>query len=199
MIAKKCLGIAMAPLAPLLLFLLLSFFNSFFLIFFAIFLIIQIFFLYFFRDAERKIEDGIISPADGKILYARDKKISIFMSIFDMHVNLAPYDGKITKMVYKKGQHKPAYGNVEKNERMEIHIATDIGEIVVRQIAGIFARRILPYVREGKKIRKGEKIGIIKFGSRVEVLLPDDCTIVVREGEKIRAGMTIAMAKNFNL
>ena len=197
MIAKGCHKIALAPLPFLLIFFILSFLNHVFIIFAFLAAIFQIFFLYFFRDIERRIGNDIVSPADGKILYARKNKIAIFMSIFDMHVNLAPYDGKVIKMVYKKGKHKPAYGDVSKNERMEIYMDTEIGEIVIIQIAGIFARRILPYVKEGQYVKKGEKLGIIKFGSRVEIMLPENCQIIVKEGEKIKAGNTIAVIKNF--
>ncbi len=192
MIARGCYGIALSPLPFLIIFLILAIFNDNFIILAFIAAIIQSFFLYFFRDADRRIGDGIISPADGKVLYVKGNEIAIFMSIFDMHVNLAPYDGKIEKMIYKKGEHKPAYGDTSKNERMEIYMDTEIGEIVIAQIAGIFARRILPYVKEGQYIKKGEKIGIIKFGSRVELKLPKNCKIVVKKGGKIKAGGTIA-------
>ncbi|KAA0007235.1 MAG: phosphatidylserine decarboxylase [Thermoplasmata archaeon] len=192
MIARGCYGIALSPLPFLIIFLILAIFNDNFIILAFIAAIIQSFFLYFFRDADRRIGDGIISPADGKVLYVKGNEIAIFMSIFDMHVNLAPYDGKIEKMIYKKGEHKPAYGDTSKNERMEIYMDTEIGEIVIAQIAGIFARRILPYVKEGQYIKKGEKIGIIKFGSRVELKLPKNCKIVVKKGRKIKAGETIA-------
>jgi phosphatidylserine decarboxylase len=192
MIARGCYRIALSPLPFLIIFLILAIFNDNFIILAFIAAIIQSFFLYFFRDADRRIGDGIISPADGKVLYVKGNEIAIFMSIFDMHVNLAPYDGKIEKMIYKKGEHKPAYGDTSKNERMEIYMDTEIGEIVIAQIAGIFARRILPYVKEGQYIKKGEKIGIIKFGSRVELKLPKNCKIVVKKGRKIKAGETIA-------
>ena len=192
MIAKKCYLTAFLPLPFLIVFLILSYFYFSFLFLFLILLLIQLFFLYFFRDAKREIKDGIISPADGKVVEAGEK-ISIFMSIFDMHVNLAPYHGKIKKMVYKKGEHKPAYGDVSRNERMEIYMETEIGEIVVIQIAGIFARRIVPYVKEGDEVKKGDKIGIIKFGSRVELILPKNVDIVVRKGDKIKAGETVAI------
>jgi len=192
MIAKGCYGIALSPLPFLIIFSILAIFNNNFVILAFIAAIVQSFFLYFFRDVERRTGDGIISPADGKVLYVKGNEIAIFMSIFDMHVNLAPYDGKIEKMIYKKGEHKPAYGDTSKNERMEIYMDTEIGEIVIAQIAGIFARRILPYVKEGQYIKKGEKIGIIKFGSRVELKLPKNCKIVVKKGRKIKAGETIA-------
>ena len=193
MIAKKCYLIAFAPMPFLLIFLFLSIFNKIFFPFFILLFIFQSFFIYFFRDVKRKIGNGIISPADGKVLYAKGNKISIFMNIFDMHVNLAPYEGKIIRMEYKKGEHKPAYKDVSKNERMEIYMDTNIGEIVIIQIAGIFARRILPYVKEGDYVKKGDKIGIIKFGSRVETILPKNCKVLVKEGKKIKAGDTIAM------
>ncbi len=197
MIAKGCHKIALAPLPFLLIFSIFSFLNHAFIIFAFLATIFQIFFLYFFRDVKRKIGDDITSPADGKVLYAKKNKIAIFMSIFDMHVNLAPYEGRIKRMVYKRGMHKPAYGDVSKNERMEIYMETGIGGIVINQIAGIFARRILPYVKEGQYVKKGEKLGIIKFGSRVEVILPENCKIIVKEGQKIKAGNTIAVIKNF--
>jgi len=192
MIAKGCYGIALSPLPFLLIFSILSIFNRNFVILAFVAAFIQSFFLYFFRDVKREINNGIISPADGRVLYVKDNEIAIFMSVFDMHVNLAPYDGKIKKMIYRKGKHKPAYGETSKNERMEIYMDTEIGEIAIIQIAGIFARRILPYVGEGQYVKKGEKIGIIKFGSRVELKLPENCKITIRRGDKIKAGETIA-------
>ncbi|MCD6222194.1 MAG: phosphatidylserine decarboxylase, partial [Thermoplasmata archaeon] len=134
MIAKGCYGIALSPLPFLIIFSILAIFNNNFVILAFIAAIVQSFFLYFFRDVERRTGDGIISPADGKVLYVKGNEIAIFMSIFDMHVNLAPYDGKIEKMIYKKGEHKPAYGDTSKNERMEIYMDTEIGEIVIAQI-----------------------------------------------------------------
>ncbi|MCD6512833.1 MAG: phosphatidylserine decarboxylase [Thermoplasmata archaeon] len=192
MIAKKCYTTAFAPMPFIVLFALLSIFYHLFIFILILFILIQIFFVYFFRDMPRKIEDGIISPADG-VVVEKDGKISIFMSVFDMHVNLSPYDGVVKSMKYTKGLHKPAYGDVSKNERMEIVMETDIGEIVVVQIAGIFARRIVPYVNEGDRVKKGDKIGVIKFGSRVEVILPENAKIVVDRGRKIKAGETIAL------
>ncbi|MCD6448318.1 MAG: phosphatidylserine decarboxylase [Thermoplasmata archaeon] len=198
MIAKKCIHIALFPLPFLILSLLFIHFHHLAIIPFFLLLLLQIFFLYFFRDVERHIEDGIISPADGKILYAGRHSVSIFMSIFDMHVNLMPYDGKIVSMKHIYGSHRPAYGNVEKNERMEIEIESDIGRIKLIQIAGVFARRIVPYIKEGDFVKKGEKIGIIRFGSRVEIILPESCHVVAGEGKKIKAGEKIAEIKQQN-
>lgn len=188
MIAKKCFHIAFIPLPFLLLFLILRFY-----ILLIIATILQIFFLFFFRDVGREIEGGIISPADGKIMYARNNKISIFMSIFDMHVNLMPYDGRIIKIRHFRGKHLPAYKDVSKNERVEIEIESDIGKIKLIQIAGIFARRIVTYINEGEYVKKGEKIGIIRFGSRVELILPKKCKIIIKEKEKVKAGETVAI------
>lgn len=192
MIAKKCLHIALAPLPFLIISFTLLFYNMLFLILFISALACQLFFIFFFRDVKREIKDGIISPADGKIMEANNK-ISIFMSIFDMHVNLMPCDGKIVKMNYFKGKHAPAFKDVSKNERLEIEIESRIGKIKLIQIAGIFARRIVPYIKEGDKLKKGEKIGIIRFGSRVELYLPADCKVIVRKNQKVKAGETIAI------
>jgi phosphatidylserine decarboxylase len=144
----------------------------------------------------RNIGSDIISPADGKVIYASDNKIAIFMSLFDMHVNLMPYDGKIVEIHHYRGEHKPAYSDVSKNERMEIEIDSSIGKIKLIQIAGIFARRIIPYVKEGEYVKKGDKIGIIRFGSRVEMYLPERCEIIVSNGQKIKAGQTVARIQN---
>ncbi|HEC76755.1 MAG TPA: phosphatidylserine decarboxylase [Thermoplasmatales archaeon] len=192
MIAKKCISTALAPFPFLLTSIILSFFYQFFIFLTILILSIQIFFIYFFRDMSRNIEEGIISPADGRVFYAEKNKISIFMSLFDMHVNLMPYDGKVVSIRHYDGIHEPAYGNVSKNERQEIEIESDIGNIKIIQIAGIFARRILCYVREGDFLKKGEKIGVIKFGSRVEMHLPENCIFFVEKGEKIKAGETVA-------
>ena len=198
MIAKKCIHIALFPLPFLILSLFFIHFHHLAIIPFSLLLLLQIFFLYFFRDVGRHIEDGIISPADGKVLYAGRHSVSIFMSIFDMHVNLMPYDGKIVSMKHIYGSHRPAYGDVEKNERMEIEIESDIGRIKLIQIAGVFARRIVPYIKEGDFVKKGEKIGIIRFGSRVEIILPESCHVVAGEGKKIKAGEKIAEIKQQN-
>ena len=140
----------------------------------------------------RTVGEGVISPADGRVLYVEHNTLAIFMSLMDMHVNLMPYEGRIVKMKHYEGGHAPAYGNVGNNERLETEIESEIGKIKVVQIAGMIARRIVPYVREGDTLGKGDKIGIIRFGSRVELVLPRSCQIVVREGQKIKAGETIA-------
>ena len=192
MIAKKCIPVALSPLPFFLILCILSFLRYFFVFGAVIFLIVQLFFLFFFRDMPRTVGEGVISPADGRVLYVEHNTLAIFMSLMDMHVNLMPYEGRIVKMKHYEGGHAPAYGNVGNNERLEMEIESEIGKIKVVQIAGMIARRIVPYVREGDSPGKGDKIGIIRFGSRVELVLPRSCQIVVREGQKIKAGETIA-------
>ncbi len=192
MIARKCVHVALSPLPFLAIFLVLASINSIFLYPLFLALLTQFFFLYFFRDMPRKIGDGIISPADGRIINAEDGRVAIFMSLLDMHVNFMPYDGKIVRMKHYDGGHAPAYGDAGKNERMEIDIESSVGKIKVIQIAGMVARRIVPYIKEGDVMKKGDKIGIIRFGSRVDVLLPENCKMVVKKGQKIKAGETLA-------
>ena len=169
--------------------------------------ILTVFIVSFFRNPERsyKPQDKlVISPADGKILKIEDvgiegtiagrfKKISIFMNVFNVHVNRAPYAGKIEKIQYHKGKFLSA--NLDKasaeNERNEVLIRTEDKRAVwVVQIAGLIARRIVCWTSEGADIQKGERFGLIRFGSRVEVFLPPDSTVVVRPGDKVRAGQT---------
>jgi len=160
---------------------------------FIFILILTIFTIFFFRDPPREIHNGIISPADGKIDYVDARRLEIFMSPLDCHITRAPVSGKITKIIYKKGTFFPAYRRGEQNERNEIYISNEGGEFKVTQIAGFFARRIVCYVREGEEVKKGQKIGIIRFGSRITVDFPEGYRITRKPGEKIKAGETIAI------
>jgi phosphatidylserine decarboxylase len=133
--------------------------------------------LIFFRDPERKIGKGIVSPADGIIRDLKIEKdqvfISIFMGVTNVHVNRIPIDGTITQMKHFPGKHMRAYKKEsEYNERVTIDIDSSLGKVQLIQIAGLIARRIYPYIKNGDKLRKGDKIGIIRFGSRVDVYLP---------------------------
>ncbi|MEE9911189.1 MAG: phosphatidylserine decarboxylase family protein [Deltaproteobacteria bacterium] len=168
---------------------------------------VTIFIVCFFRNPERNFQDEdklVICPADGKVIRIEDvevsgtiagrfKKISIFMNVFNVHVNRAPYDGAIEKIHYHKGRFLSA--NLDKasaeNERNEIMIRTGDGRAVwVVQIAGLIARRIVCWTREGASVKKGERFGLIRFGSRVEVFLPSDSRIIVNLDDKVRAGQT---------
>jgi len=156
----------------------------------------------FFRDPERDIGKGIVACADGKIREINklkdDKvgectKISTFMNLYNVHVNRIPLDGIIKNVVHKQGLHLPAFKKEsEKNEQLITIIDTNIGMIKVVQIAGTLARRIVPYIKKEDKLKKGEKIGIIRFGSRVDVYLPSKKikTISVKTGDTVKAGET---------
>lgn len=170
-----------------------------------VFILISIYVLWFFRDPERipPSDDGYISPADGKVIkifetedpyIGKAKGVSIFMSAFDVHVNRSPCDGEIVKKNYKKGKFKVAStdGAQFENERNEIMMKGKKGEkLKFVQIAGSFARRIFFFKETGDYLSKGERVGYISFGSRVDLFLPERCIIMVKEGEKVRAGESI--------
>ena len=175
----------------------------------AIFLISGIsllFTLYFFRDPKRTTPDEkrvILAPADGKIIliqpHGQDTSanhqtlVSIFMSPFNVHVNRVPLTGKITHLHYYPGKFLMAFDNksMESNERMEIGI--DNGEIEVRfaQVSGFLARRIICTLRSGEIVKIGKRFGMIKFGSRIDLILPSSVKVAVQPGQKTRAGETI--------
>jgi phosphatidylserine decarboxylase len=174
---------------------------------FCLLTLITFFIIWFFRNPERHFQEEekvVISPADGKVIKVEDiemqgaiagklKKISIFMNVFSVHVNRAPCAGKIEAINYHKGKFFSA--NLDKasldNERNDINIRTENGSSIwAVQIAGLIARRIVCWVKLGDTVKKGERIGLIRFGSRVDVYLPADSRLVVKIGEKVRAGET---------
>ena len=165
-----------------------------------IFFTITVLFLLFFRDPDRIIGKGIVSPADGRIqeiIEIDDKdigrcfRITIFMNLYDVHVNRIPIDGRIIYIKHYPGSHIPAFRKEsERNERIVIKIDTVIGMIKIIQIAGIIARRIKPYIKVGDKLEKGSRIGIIKLGSRVDLYLPRDKIVLkVKKGDRVKAGV----------
>ena len=161
------------------------------------FLIIALAFsLFFFRDPTRDIEDGITSPADGRVDYISKRRIEIFMSPFDCHVNLAPVRGSVTKTNYIRGSFWPAFIRRPNSERNEIYISNEYGEFKVTQVAGMFARRIVCYIKEGDTIEKGQKIGFIKFGSRAILEVPPGFEFTKSVGDKVKAGEMIAVKKD---
>lgn len=164
------------------------------------------FIIAFFRDPEREIpEDGIVSPADGKvikvercregrILKAEAQKVSIFMSLFDVHVNRIPYSGKVSRISYNPGRFFSANldkASLENEQNMTLIESANGKRIVVNQIAGLIARRIVCYLREGDEVKKGERFGMIIFGSRLDVYLPLSCRLVVQVGDRVKAGSSI--------
>ena len=159
------------------------------------------FMVIFFRDPERKVtisDAYMISPADGTIIDIRDRKICIFMFLQNVHVNRAPISGKIREITYKKGGYLPAFcKDSERNERNEFIIDSKYGDVQVTQIAGIVARRIVTYSSVNETVEQGQRIGMIRFGSRVDVTIPHDFDITVCKGERVLAGKTvIATIKN---
>ena len=173
-----------------------------------LFLVAAVFVAWFFRNPERKTprENGyVISPADGKVIKIEDmcitadpvagkfKKISIFMSIFNVHVNRMPCSGAIKMIRYRKGRFFSA--NIDKasllNEQNAVLIETDGGkQILTVQIAGLIARRIVCWISEGMRVERGERFGLIRFGSRLDVYLPTEAKILVKVGDKVKAGET---------
>jgi phosphatidylserine decarboxylase len=155
----------------------------------------------FFRDPERCVPqsaEAIVSPADGRVMEviaqeAGTWRISVFLSVLDVHVNRAPYGGKVDKVVYTPGKFLAAYRQQASlvNEANSIAIQSHSREFLVRQIAGVIARRIVCRVRPGDIVEKGQRYGLIRFGSRVDLVLPPDAEVVVHVGERVRGGETI--------
>lgn len=162
--------------------------------------IVAAFCFYFFRDPERQIPDGgvAVSPADGKVVAvipdaSGANRISIFLNIFDVHVNRTPIAGKITCVTYKKGQFLVA-SKEDASHSNEMNIITVEGggsKIVLKQIAGLIARRIICYKKAGDIVDAGERVGLIKFGSRVDVFLGPEWTVSVAPGERVAAGSSV--------
>jgi len=164
--------------------------------------LLLLFLLNFFRDPERRIPDGpvLVSPADGRVMAVRpaagdagEPFVSIFMNPLDVHVNRAPLAGTIVQYQYFRGRFKPAFEESAgmENERNMIVIQGDRCQVRLSQIAGILARRIVFRKKVGDVVRTGERIGMIRFGSRVDLWLPREARVVVRAGQKVKAGNTI--------
>ncbi|HEX9909629.1 MAG TPA: phosphatidylserine decarboxylase family protein [Desulfatiglandales bacterium] len=168
-----------------------------------------LFVLYFFRDPDREAavqEKTVLSPADGRVLGVwtlesggspvgtRVVKVSVFMSLFDVHVNRIPTGGRISRISYRPGAFFAANLDKasEKNEQNAVTLDTQDGkQIVFVQIAGLIARRIACWVREGDEVQAGQRFGLIRFGSRVDVFLPEGSRVEVQPGRKVKAGKTI--------
>ena len=155
----------------------------------------------FFRNPRRAIPDGarwIVSPADGRVIQISrppdgDQTISIFMSVFNVHVNRSPIRGQLESLEYRRGRFKPAYAAEAPrvNEQNTLTIAGEGMKVVVRQIAGLIARRVVCWKKPGDSLQRGERIGLIRFGSRVDVVLPREVNITVHVGDRVRGGSSI--------
>lgn len=164
------------------------------------------FFAYFFRDPERTVPQTphlVVSPADGRVMIAGPSdgrwsppgswnQVTIFLSPMDVHINRAPVDGTVTRIDYRPGTFLPAYDQGSNdNELNEIWVEHDGQPIVFRQVVGILARRIVCRVAPGDRLARGQRIGLMKFGSRMDLFLPSDSELLVRVGERVVGGETV--------
>jgi phosphatidylserine decarboxylase len=166
-------------------------------VFFAVF---TVFTIYFFRDPERVFPEGddlFVSPADGRVLriirVPEGIRVDVFMSVFNVHVNRIPCSGRVERITYYPGRFFSAFRDKasDENERLVIEIAHGEKRVIVKQIAGLIARRIVCHLKEGDVVHTGERFGMIKFGSRVDLTLPADTQIKVRVGDRVKAGQTV--------
>src|SRR5258708_14266636 len=167
-------------------------------------LLLAAFIFYFFRDPDRVIPAGpgaIVSPADGRVVVVTDeenagrpgKRISIFLAIWNVHVNRSPAAGTISDMKHCPGKFSAAIRESASthNEQNVITLATESGEITFKQIAGLIARPVVCWKKSGDRVGRGERIGLVRFGSRADLWLPRDCELLVRVGDHVKGGSSI--------
>ena len=167
-------------------------------------LVLATFFLWFFRDPERLIPAGdglIVSPGDGLVTETatidtpegQRKRISIFLSVFDVHVNRSPISGVLTSVRYQKGQYLNAMNpaSADRNEQNVVTVRGGAFEVTFKQIAGLIARRIVFNLQEGDTVERGQRVGMIKFGSRVDVLIPVEAEFRVKKGQRVHGGASV--------
>ncbi|HEY1161203.1 MAG TPA: phosphatidylserine decarboxylase family protein [Terracidiphilus sp.] len=165
------------------------------------------FFLWFFRDPQRTIPTGeglIVSPGDGLVTETAmiatpegpRQRISIFLNVFDVHVNRSPIGGVVSSVRYKKGQYLNAMNpaSADRNEQNAVTVRGEGIEVTFKQIAGLLARRIVFYLREGDKVERGQRVGLIKFGSRVDVVFPAEAALRVKVGQRVKGGSSVLAA-----
>src|SRR3569833_3715103 len=164
----------------------------------------------FFRDPDRRCDvvpptsDEVLSPADGVVMVAGEpqpgvapegdwQQVSVFLSVVDVHVNRSPYHGEVTEYSYRKGSFLAAYRkeSAHRNERSELWVRDGDRTVVFRQIVGVLARRIVTRVGVGAQVAAGERMGLMKFGSRMDVFVPRECTVTVTQGQRVRGGETV--------
>src|SRR4051812_28875325 len=173
----------------------------------AILLVLACFFVFFFRDPNRPITkdvDAVLSPADGRVMIGGPpagvacpagnwQQISIFLSPMDVHVNRMPIGGRVTKVEYHPGRFLPAYRHDagDLNEYTEVTVDHKGQPIVVRQVVGVLARRIVCRLKEGDDVQAGDRFGVMKFGSRMDIFIPASAKIVVKVNDKVVGGVTV--------
>src|SRR5947199_7483378 len=170
----------------------------------AVLVFLALFIFSFFRDPERVIpsEPGaVVSPGDGRVVVVTEeenagrpgKRVSIFLAVWNVHVNRSPATGTIAKLEYRPGKFLAAMrerASME-NEQNVFTLSTDAGEMVFKQIAGLLARRVVSWKKAGEKVARGERIGLVRFGSRVDVWLPKGAEILVKTGEHVKGGSSL--------
>jgi phosphatidylserine decarboxylase len=167
-------------------------------------LFLGLFTFYFFRDPERLVPDTpgvVVSPADGRVVVVKDepsegrpgKRISIFLAIWNVHVNRAPAAGTIARLDYRPGKFMPAWAESAsaENEQNIFVQSTEYGEIVYKQIAGWVARRVVSWKKQGDRVARGERIGLVRFGSRVDLWLPGEAEVLVSVGNHVKGGLSV--------
>jgi phosphatidylserine decarboxylase len=170
----------------------------------AILIFLGLFVFYFFRDPERKIPSdpaAVVSPADGHVVQIVDEllggvmghRISIFLAIWDVHVQRSPVAGRIAGVLYQPGKFYAAMRSAAsvENEQNIITLETPRGRLVFKQIAGAIARRVICWKHEGENVARGDRIGLIRFGSRVDVWLPMESEVIVQRGQKVKGGESL--------
>ncbi len=174
------------------------------------FALLALFMAYFFRDPDRQVPGlpgAVVSPADGRVLVAGDgqpgvappgtwKQISIFLSPLDVHINRIPIGGRVARVVYTPGRFLAAYRPeaATANERNEVWIERAGATLVCRQVVGVLARRLVCRVRTGDQVQTGQRFGLMKFGSRIDLFLPPHAKLRVGEGDRVRGGETVVAA-----
>jgi phosphatidylserine decarboxylase len=167
-------------------------------------LFLALFVFSFFRDPDRVIpsEPGaIVSPGDGRVVVVQDedyagkpgKRVSIFLAVWNVHVNRSPAAGRITKMEYRPGEFVAAMraNASSENEQNVFTLSTDAGELVFKQIAGLIARRVVSWKKAGDTVARGERIGLVRFGSRVDLWVPQQAQILVKVGQNVKGGSSV--------
>jgi phosphatidylserine decarboxylase len=178
------------------------------------FLALSAYMTLFFRDPDRRCDsvppdpDDVLSPADGVVMVAGTpqdgvapeptpdgdwQQVSVFLSVVDVHVNRSPYRGEVVESSYRKGSFLAAYRkeSAHRNERTELWLRDGGRTVVFRQIVGVLARRIVTRTGPGQRLATGERMGLMKFGSRMDVFLPPECTVTVTKGQRVRGGETV--------
>ncbi len=164
----------------------------------------------FFRDPDRRCDadppapDDVVSPADGMVMVAGQpqegvapdgewQQVSVFLSVVDVHVNRSPYRGEVVESSYQPGSFLAAYRkeSAHRNERSELWLRDGDRTVVFRQVVGVLARRIVTRTGVGQQLATGERMGLMKFGSRMDVFVPPQCTLTVRTGQRVRGGETV--------